>query len=69
MSFRDLVHNIRMSHALTLLQNTADPVLHVAVAAAYASSSRLAARFAHASATSPPTFVDKTAVAELARLR
>ena len=44
-SFRDLVHNIRMSDALTLLPNTKDPVLHVAVAAAYASSSRLAARF------------------------
>ncbi len=44
-AFRDLVHDVRMSHALALLQNTDEPVLHVALAAGYASASRFAARF------------------------
>ncbi|MFT3773452.1 MAG: AraC family transcriptional regulator [Minicystis sp.] len=43
--FRDLVQDVRMSHALALLQNTDAPVLHVAVAAGYASASRFSARF------------------------
>jgi AraC-like DNA-binding protein len=45
MAFRDLVQDVRMSHALALLENTDDPVLHVALAAGYASASRFAARF------------------------
>lgn len=44
-AFRDLVQDVRMSHALALLQNTDEPVLHVALAAGYASASRFAARF------------------------
>lgn len=44
-AFRDLVHDVRMSHALALLQNTDTPVLHVAMATGYASASRFAARF------------------------
>ncbi|APR78922.1 Transcriptional regulator, AraC family protein [Minicystis rosea] len=43
--FRDLVQDVRMSHALSLLQNTDAPVLHVALAAGYASASRFTARF------------------------
>jgi len=43
--FRDLVQDVRMAHALALLQNTDTPVLHVAQAAGYASPSRFAARF------------------------
>jgi AraC-like DNA-binding protein len=43
--FRDLVQDVRMSHALALLQNTDAPVLHVAMATGYASASRFAARF------------------------
>lgn len=43
--FRDLVQDVRMSHALALLQNTDAPVLDVALAAGYASASRFAARF------------------------
>ncbi len=43
--FRDLVHDVRMAHALALLQNTDTPVLQVAQAAGYASPSRFAARF------------------------
>ncbi len=45
MVFRDLVQDVRMAHALALLQNTDTPVLHVAQAAGYASPSRFAARF------------------------
>jgi len=45
MAFRDLVQDVRMSHALALLQNTDTPVLQVAMAAGYASASRFAARF------------------------
>ncbi|WP_394825980.1 AraC family transcriptional regulator [Pendulispora albinea] len=45
MAFRDLVQDVRMSHALALLQNTDAPVLHVAMAAGYASASRFSARF------------------------
>jgi AraC-like DNA-binding protein len=44
-AFRDLVQDVRMSHALSLLQNTDAPVLHVALAAGYASASRFSARF------------------------
>lgn len=44
-AFRDLVQDVRMLHALSLLQNTDVPVLHVALAAGYASPSRFAARF------------------------
>ena len=44
-AFRDLVHDVRMSHALSLLQNTDTPVLHVALATGYASASRFSARF------------------------
>jgi AraC-like DNA-binding protein len=44
-AFRDLVQDVRMSHALALLQNTDTPVLHVAMAAGYASASRFSARF------------------------
>lgn len=43
--FRHLVQDVRMSHALTLLQNTDAPVLQIAIAAGYASASRFAARF------------------------
>ncbi|WP_207478695.1 helix-turn-helix transcriptional regulator [Arenibaculum pallidiluteum] len=44
-AFRDLLQDVRMSHALALLQNTDAPVLHVALAAGYASASRFTARF------------------------
>lgn len=44
-AFRDLVQDVRMSHALSLLQNTDTPVLHVAMATGYASASRFTARF------------------------
>jgi AraC-like DNA-binding protein len=44
-AFRDLVQDVRMVHALSLLQNTDVPVLHVALAAGYASASRFTARF------------------------
>ncbi len=44
-AFRHLIQDVRMSHALALLQNTDEPVLHVALAAGYASASRFAARF------------------------
>ncbi|RYE87684.1 MAG: AraC family transcriptional regulator, partial [Myxococcales bacterium] len=44
-TFRDLVQDVRMSHALALLQNTDTPVLHVALATGYASASRFTARF------------------------
>ena len=44
-AFRELVHDVRMSHALALLENTDDPVLQVAMAVGYASASRFAARF------------------------
>lgn len=44
-AFRDLVQDVRMSHALALLQNTDDPVLHIALATGYASASRFTARF------------------------
>ena len=43
--FRELVQDVRMSHALALLQNTDASVLHVAMAVGYASASRFAARF------------------------
>lgn len=45
LAFRDLIHDVRMSHALMLLENTDDPVNHVALAAGYASPSRFTARF------------------------
>lgn len=44
-AFRDLVQDVRMSHALALLQNTDAPVLHIAMSAGYTSGSRFAARF------------------------
>jgi AraC-like DNA-binding protein len=44
-AFRDLVQDVRMAHALALLQNTDAPVLHIALAAGYASASRFTARF------------------------
>jgi AraC-like DNA-binding protein len=43
--FRGLVQDVRMSHALALLQNTDLPVLHVALAVGYDSASRFTARF------------------------
>jgi AraC-like DNA-binding protein len=43
--FRELLHDVRMSHALALLENTDAPVLHVALATGYASASRFSARF------------------------
>lgn len=43
--FRDLVHDVRMGHALALLQNTDTPVMNVAMATGYASASRFTARF------------------------
>jgi AraC-like DNA-binding protein len=45
MAFRDLMHDVRMSHALMLLENTDEPVNQVALATGYASPSRFAARF------------------------
>lgn len=44
-AFRDLVEDVRMSHALALLQNTDEPVLQIALATGYASPSRFTARF------------------------
>jgi AraC-like DNA-binding protein len=44
-AFRDVVQDVRMAHALSLLQNTDVPVLDVALAAGYASASRFSARF------------------------
>ena len=44
-AFRDLLQDVRMSHALSLLQSTDAPVLHVALASGYASASRFTARF------------------------
>ncbi len=44
-TFRDLLQDVRMSHALALLENTDTPVLHVALATGYASPSRFSARF------------------------
>nr|WP_172623991.1 AraC family transcriptional regulator [Rhodanobacter glycinis] len=44
-AFRELLHDVRMSHALALLENTDVPVLHVALATGYASASRFSARF------------------------
>ncbi len=45
LNFRDLVQDVRMSHALALLQNTDTPVLQVALASGYDSPSRFTARF------------------------
>jgi AraC-like DNA-binding protein len=44
-AFRELLQDVRMAHALALLQNTDAPVLEVALSAGYASSSRFTARF------------------------
>lgn len=44
-TFRNLVQDVRMSHALAMLQNTDVPVLQIALAAGYASASRFSARF------------------------
>ena len=43
--FRELMQDVRMSHALAQLQNTDAPVLEVARATGYDSASRFAARF------------------------
>ena len=43
--FRDLVQDVRMAHALALLQNTDRSVLEIALATGYASPSRFTARF------------------------
>lgn len=43
--FRDLLQDVRMCHALTLLQNTNASVLSVAFAAGYKSASRFTSRF------------------------
>lgn len=43
--FRDVLQDVRMSHALTLLQNTDASVLNVALAVGYDSASRFTARF------------------------
>jgi len=45
LNFRELVQDVRMSHALALLQNTDTPVLQVALASGYDSPSRFTARF------------------------
>ena len=45
LTFRELLHDARMSHALALLQNTDTPVLSVASAVGYDSASRFASRF------------------------
>lgn len=44
-AFRDLLQEVRMAHALALLQNTDLPVMNVALATGYASPSRFTARF------------------------
>ena len=44
-TYRNLVQDVRMSHALAMLQNTDVPVLQIAQAAGYASASRFSARF------------------------
>lgn len=44
-AFRDILLDVRMAHALALLQNTDEPVLSVALAAGYTSPSRFTARF------------------------
>lgn len=44
-AFRDLLQEVRMSHALALLQNTDLPVTNIALATGYASPSRFTARF------------------------
>jgi len=44
-SFREVLTDVRMSHALALLQNTDEPVLRVANAVGYESPSRFTARF------------------------
>jgi len=43
--FRDLLQDVRMSHALTMLQSTDAPVLNIALAVGYDSASRFTARF------------------------
>ena len=45
MVFRDVLQDVRMLHALTLLQNTDASVLQVSISVGYTSSSRFAARF------------------------
>ena len=45
LTFRELLQDARMSHALSLLQNTESPVLNVAFAVGYDSASRFASRF------------------------
>ncbi len=45
LTFRELLQDVRMSYALSLLQNTENPVVNVAVAVGYDSASRFASRF------------------------
>jgi AraC-like DNA-binding protein len=45
LTFRDLLQDIRMSHALLLLQNTDTPIVSIALAVGYDSASRFSARF------------------------
>jgi AraC-like DNA-binding protein len=44
-SFRGLLNDVRMSHALALLQNTDSPILDIASTVGYDSASRFAGRF------------------------
>ena len=44
-TYRELLQDVRMSHALTLLQSTDDSVLEVALGVGYDSASRFAVRF------------------------
>jgi AraC-like DNA-binding protein len=43
--FVELLADVRMSHAMTLLQSTDRPVAHIASAVGYESASRFAIRF------------------------
>lgn len=45
MKFRDVLQDVRMSHALAILQNTDTSIVSVASAVGYDSASRFAARF------------------------
>ncbi len=45
LSFREILQDVRMSYALTLLHGTETPVLSIALAVGYDSASRFSARF------------------------
>ncbi len=45
LSFREILQDVRMSYALTLLHNSEMPVLSIAMAVGYDSASRFSARF------------------------